>query len=113
MIKKFLFTAIFLATFVGTALAQTPNMGFTWAEPDSGNAAVGYTVELFKAGAFFSTTDVDTNYFEFEAEPFIEYQIRVAGFDANGDTGEFSVPSDIEIFTLGPPGKPGKPYRTF
>lgn len=111
MTKRIVIATAVLLLFAGGSFAQVPNMGFEWTAPTTGNPAVEYLVELYAAGTLISTTQVDLAFFEFEAEPFIEYTLRVAGIDVTGETGEFSDLSDPESFTLGPPGQPGKPYR--
>lgn len=112
IMKRLILSIAMVLLFAGSALAQTQGpMGFAWDEPDSGGVAVKYIVEVYKDGAFFSTSEVDTNYFEFMADALVPYQIRVAGVDALDNQGEFSVNSDIELLDFGPPSQPGKPYR--
>lgn len=112
MIKKLLLGLSMLVLLSGSAMAQTSGqMGFAWDLPDSGAIAVTYTVELYKDSALFSTSVVDTNYFEFTADALAPYQVMVAGVDIFNNQGEFSDISDIEILDFGPPSKPGKPYR--
>jgi len=112
MIKRLLLGLVVLVLFTGTAVAQTSGtMAFSWDVPDSGAVAVTYTVELYKDTVLFSTTVVDTVYFEFTADALVPYQIQVAGVDIFNNQGEFSDISDIEIIDFGPPSKPGKPYR--
>jgi len=76
-----------------------------WSPPTYGTPVVTYTTELSVDGsewAFSGTTTDTTISFTFLEN--VSYRLRVAGIDADGHQGPFSVPSDP--FMYGAPGEP-------
>lgn len=114
MKKTFCAITIILAlVFAGVVNGQTlPEVTYQWTEPTTGSFAETYVVEYTDDGvnweqlAIVDTTqitirDIFANH--------NTYQIRVAGVDALGRQGPFSVPSIPYTVDFGVPGIPGQP----
>ena len=94
-----------------TAMAQTEvEATCEWAAPTTGSPVLLYVIEhsvIDGAWTQIATTSATT--YTFMVSVGDSHRVRVAGVDADGDQGPFSLPSDPYIPDLGPPGQPGKP----
>jgi hypothetical protein len=85
---------------------------YTWTAPTTGSAVAYYLVEVSNDGGANWTvagTTLDLTYTFTDFQNFDTYIVRVAGVDAQGRQGPYSVPSDPYTPDLGPPGAPGVP----
>jgi len=104
----FLLTAV-LAISPTMALADVA-VNYQWSAPTSGSPVDHYVVQQSVNGGSWSqiATSSSTTY-TLSASVGDAHSIRVAGVDADGRQGEFSVASDPYTPDLGTPGRPGKP----
>lgn len=108
----FRFTITFmLAMLAWTCCRAAQDVTFTWTAPTEGSPVVVYQVQLSENGGPYTTvsaSETDTQY-TFSLDYGTTYTVRVAGVDAQGRRGPWSLPSDPYTPDLGPPGTPGKP----
>lgn len=93
------------------ALAQTElPLNFEWTAPVAGSPVDHYVVQQSVNGGLWvqiATTSSVT--YTLNASVGDSHSIRVAGVDADGRQGVYSVASDPYTPDLGNPGQPGKP----
>lgn len=94
--------------------ATEPAVQYTWTAPTTGSPVDHYVVQYTNDGgatwidvgvSVTAETYTFLNVFEY----LVTYQVRVAGVDALGRQGPWSVPSDPYMPDQGVPGEPGKP----
>ncbi len=103
--------AVILAA--GSAQAQE-EIEYTWSAPTTGSPVAYYIVQhSVNGGAYVQVAEVGTPSYTLAADYDQEHRIRVAGVDALGRQGTFSVASEPYEPTLGPPGQPGRPIALF
>lgn len=90
--------------------SETYNLEYTWTPPTEGSAVVYYIVEVVLDGQTITAQTVDSNHiFTYEGyTPGESIKVRVAGVDAMGRQGPFSLYSD-DYRDAGAPGACGKP----
>ncbi len=95
----------------GAAQAQTTmDISYSWTAPTSGSPVDHYIVEhRMDGGGWTEIANVGSNTYTLTATIGRSHQIRVAGVDAQGHQGPYSVASDPYTPEPGPPGQPGKP----
>ena len=100
--------AVLIATPV---LAQTEiPVNYQWTAPTTGTPVDHYVVEhAVNGGSWTQIATASSNSFTLAAAVGEAHQIRVAGVDADGRQGVYSVASDPYEPDAGPPGQPGKP----
>jgi hypothetical protein len=100
---------------VGTAAQAQESVSYTWTAPTTGAPVDHYVVQHSEDGGAWVTVDDDvpTNTYELTAAFDVEHRIRVAGVDAQGRWGPWSVASEPYTPTLGAPGQPGQPIAVF
>ncbi len=98
-----------------TALAQTTEaVNYSWTAPTTGSAVHHYVVEhSINGGAWVQVATVTINGYTLAATYGEAHRIRVAGVDAQGRQGPFSVASEPYTPDLGAPGQPGQPIAIF
>lgn len=84
-----------------------------WGAPTAGTPVVNYIVQFSSDGGAWETVanTPDTSYGA-SLEAGHSYRVRVAGVDAEGRQGPFSLPSEPYVageLDPGPPGAPGQP----
>jgi len=108
---------IFLGLLFTTILMVTPTMAladiavnYQWTAPVTGSPVDHYVVQQSVNGGSWTqiATSSSTTY-TLSASVGDAHSIRVAGVDADGRQGVFSVASDPYTPDLGAPGQPGKP----
>jgi hypothetical protein len=95
----------------GAALAQTTmDVDYSWTAPTSGSPVDHYIVEhSVDGGVWTQIASASSNSYTLVATVGVSHRIRVAGVDAEGRQGPYSVSSDPYTPDPGPPGQPGKP----
>jgi len=105
--------AIILAALAAVpAMAQTATMdvAYQWTAPTTGSAVDHYVVqESIDGGAWADIATTPANNYTLAATVGVSHRIRVAGVDAQGRQGLFSVASDPYTPDPGAPGQPGQP----
>ena len=112
MTKSTVALAILVAVLVpAPAPAQTTvEVEYVWPAPATGSPVDHYVVEhSADGGSWVSLGSVSQLSYILDAEYGVSHQIRVAGVDAEGRQGPFSLPSDAYTPDAGAPGQPGKP----
>jgi hypothetical protein len=106
--------AILLLATGGAALAQEA-VDYTWTAPTTGSPVDHYVVQHSQDGGTWVTIDenVPSNSYTLTAAYDVEHSIRVAGVDAEGRQGPWSVASEPYTPSLGAPGQPGQPIAVF
>ena len=114
--RFFLVTALIaLGLFAaGAALAQE-SVTYTWTAPTTGSAVHHYVVQHASNGGTWTTVsdNLQATTYILAAAYDVEHAIRVAGVDAIGRQGPWSLPSEPYTPSLGAPGQPGKPIAVF
>lgn len=90
--------------------AQAEDMVWVWAAPADGTPVVRYVVDLSTDGGEWVSVGptVGSNpTWTLDARPNVEYRLRVAGVDADGEQGIWSIVSDVSVNAQ--PGQPGQP----
>ena len=98
----------------GTALAQE-SVTYTWTAPTTGSTVDHYVVQHSADGGAWTTVSDNLHAITYvlAAAYDVEHSIRVAGVDALGRQGPWSLSSEPYTPTLGAPGQPGKPIAVF
>lgn len=102
----------FLVAALGAApaVAQTMDVAYQWTAPTTGSAVDHYVVQQsIDGGAWAQVGSVPTVTYTLAATIGVSHRVRVAGVDAQGRQGLFSLPSDPYTPDPGAPGQPGKP----
>ncbi len=102
----------FLVAALGAApaVAQTMDVAYQWTAPTTGSAVAHYVVQRsIDGGAWAQVATAPTVNYTLAATIGVSHRIRVAGVDAAGRQGPFSLPSDPYTPDPGAPGQPGKP----
>jgi len=112
--RTLLITTLGLAFMVlgqGAAQAQTTmDINYSWSAPTTGSPVDHYIVEhSVDGGAWSEIGSASSNSYTLTATVGNSHRIRVAGVDAQGRQGTFSIASDPYTPDAGPPGQPGKP----
>ncbi len=91
--------------------AQTEmQVNYSWTAPVGGTAVDHYVVEhSVDGGSWAQLATASANSYTLTATVGQAHQIRVAGVDASGRQGPFSLASDPYTPDLGAPSQPGKP----
>ncbi|MBU0742170.1 fibronectin type III domain-containing protein [bacterium] len=97
-----------------TAQAQEV-LNYTWTAPTTGSPVDHYVVQHSEdGGAWVTVQDTQmTNSYALTAVYDVEHRVRVAGVDAEGRQGPWSIASEPYTPTLGAPGQPGQPIAVF
>ena len=114
---KRLITGILFAMFLvgaSSTLAQTTESSVTyqWTAPTTGSEVVEYVVQLEVDGSGWVEFDRSATLSYTFTDTFVygrEYAVRVAGVDAQGRWGPWSISSEPYTPDLGRPGQPGQP----
>lgn len=84
-----------------------------WGAPTTGTPVVDYVVQLSADGGTWETiANTPDTIYGVDLETGHSYRVRVAGIDAEGRQGPWSLPSEPYIagdIDPGPPGAPGQP----
>ena len=84
-----------------------------WGAPTVGTPVVDYVVQLSADGGDWQTVaNTPDTVYDVDLDAGHSYRIRVAGIDAEGRQGPFSLPSEPYVageLDPGPPGVPGQP----
>ncbi len=98
----------------GTAFAQE-SVTYTWTAPTTGSTVHHYVVQHSADGGAWSTVsdNLQATTYILTASYDVEHSVRVAGVDAIGRQGPWSLSSEPYTPTLGAPGQPGKPIAVF
>ncbi len=114
--RKILVTALIALVLLaaGAAFAQE-SVTYTWTAPTSGSTVHHYVVQHSADGGAWSTVsdNLQATTYILTATYDVEHSIRVAGVDALGRQGPWSVASEPYTPTLGAPGQPGQPIAVF
>jgi len=115
--QRVLLLAVLIASgllVAGTALAQE-SVTYTWTAPTTGSTVHHYVVQHSADGAAWTTVsdNLQATTYILTAAYDVEHSIRVAGVDALGRQGPWSVSSEPYTPTLGAPGQPGQPIAVF
>ncbi len=107
-------TALTILAVAATAQAQEV-VTYTWAAPTTGSPVDHYVIQHSEDGGAWVTVQdsQSTNSYMLTAAFDAEHSIRVAGIDAQGRQGPWSVASEPYTPTLGAPGQPGQPIAVF
>lgn len=106
--KKLLIMIALLAMCILPLDAGAVEMTWTWDPPVTGSPVVHYMVEQSISGgdwAAIGTAPTENWTGDFPVN--VDVQVRVAGIDAAGHQGVWSIASDPEQYTV--PGQPGQP----
>ena len=109
---KIVIVAAFAAMILPTlALAQTEmTASYQWTAPTTGSAVDHYVVQhAVNSGTWTTVGNTDTVSYTLTLTVGESHQVRVAGVDADGRQGVWSVASDPYTPDPGNPGQPGKP----
>jgi hypothetical protein len=108
--KRLLILILLLAA-AGAAAQTLAPQRFAWTRPATGEPAVSYEVQLREnGGAWATVATVDDTFHVFtDLSAVSTWEVRVAGIDALGRRGAWSLPSLPLEADLGPPGAPGTP----
>lgn len=113
LIRNMVLALIAVTALAGAASAQE-SVQYSWTAPTTGSQVDHYVVEhSVDGGAFVEIAQVTTTTFTLSAAYEQDHSIRVAGVDAWGRKGPYSLPSDPYTPSLGAPGQPGKPIALF
>ena len=106
---------ILIVVFVAGAAFAQESVTYTWTAPTTGSTVDHYVIQHSADGGTWTTVDsnVTTNTYVLTAEYDVEHTVRVAGVDAQGRQGPWSVSSEPYTPTLGAPGQPGQPIAVF
>jgi hypothetical protein len=114
--RIFLVTALIALGLIaaGTAFAQE-SVTYTWTAPTTGSTVDHYVVQHSASGGTWVTVNdnLHATTYVLAAAYDVEHSIRVAGVDALGRQGPWSLSSEPYTPTLGAPGQPGKPIAVF
>lgn len=104
-------TLIVVALGAGAAQAQdTQPVNYQWTAPTTGAPVAQYMIQHSVDGGAWTVIDASsTNTYTLAATVGNSHRIRVAGVDAGGRMGPYSVPSEAVVPQLDPPGQPGQP----
>ncbi|MBE0565085.1 MAG: fibronectin type III domain-containing protein [Krumholzibacteria bacterium] len=112
-LKSAVVVALFAVLAAAPAAAQTGTMdvAYQWTAPTTGSVVQHYVVEHSVDGGAWTqvAASVTGNSYTLAAVTGVSHRIRVAGVDAQGRQGPFSLPSDAYTPDAGAPGQPGKP----
>jgi hypothetical protein len=112
-LKSATLVALFAVLAAAPAAAQTQTMDvdYQWTAPTTGSPVDHYVVEHSVDGGAWTqiAAAVTGNSYTLAATVGVSHRIRVAGVDALGRQGTFSLPSDAYTPDAGAPGAPGKP----
>jgi hypothetical protein len=104
----------FLAFVPDVSAQSIEEVSYAWGSPETGSPVHHYIVEhSVNGGPFAQIATASTGDYTLIATVGDTHQIRVAGVDALGRQGPFSVPSEPYAPELGPPGQPGQPIPIF
>lgn len=111
--KKIIMTITSVVLLTTMVFAQTTSMNITYhfTAPTTGSLVDYYIVQSSESGTTWTTLSIrpTTNSFSINVPVGINVQVRVAGVDAQGRQGPWSVASDPFVPDAGAPGAPGKP----
>ena len=92
------------------SFAQTVGVRATWEAPTEGSPVVQYILELSQdGGPYVVYGSTEQTSMDLTLDNLSTYTARVAGQDALGRQGPWSLPSEPYLVDLGVPGAPGQP----